>query len=323
MTSTATSATSTATSTAGKPGLLAVGSVAYDDLDGPFGKHVDLLGGSGSFFATAASYLTDDVSLIGVVGDDFEDKHLTFFAERGIDCTGIERTAGKTFHWSGVYSDDLSSRETISTELGVFADFKPKLLDAHRDSEFLFLGNIHPSLQFDVLEQIAKPRIVAADTMNFWIEGAHAELVKTLARVDTLLINDEEARQLSGKHSLVTAADTIRAMGPSSVVIKRGDSGALLFYEGGIFAAPALPLREVRDPTGAGDSFAGGFMGYLARRGELEPATIRSAMIFGSVMASFAVEQFSLDGLRGLDSASIQARFDAFHDLANFSPVRL
>lgn len=306
-----------------KNGLLAVGSVAYDDLDGPFGKHPDLLGGSGSFFATAASYLTNDISLIAVVGDDFESKHLDFFAERGIDCEGVERAPGKTFHWSGTYSDDLSSRETISTELGVFADFKPKLLDKHRDSEFLFLGNIHPSLQFDVLEQIDKPRLVAADTMNFWIEGAHAELIKTLAKVDTLLINDEEARQLAGEHNLVAAADKIRTMGPSSLVIKRGESGALLFHHDGIFAAPALPLRDVRDPTGAGDSFAGGFMGYLARHGELDGASIRAAMIFGSVMASFAVEKFSLDGLRGLDASAIQGRFDAFHALTNFNPVKL
>ena len=303
--------------------LLAVGSVAYDDLDGPFGKHANLLGGSGSFFGTAASYFSDAVSLIAVVGDDFDQKHLDFFASRGIDCSGIERQSGKTFHWSGIYSDDLSSRETLSTELGVFADFKPKLLDNHRQSDLLFLGNIHPSLQLEVVEQIESPRLVAADTMNFWIEGVREALIKTLGRVDTLLINDEEARQLAGQHNLVAAAHAILEMGPSSLVIKRGDAGAILFYEGGIFVAPALPLKDVRDPTGAGDSFAGGFMGYLSRARELDPASIRSAMIFGSVMASFAVEKFSLDGLRELDHRQIQTRFDAFHDLANFAPVKL
>jgi len=303
--------------------LLAVGSVAYDDLDGPYGKHVDLLGGSGSFFATAASYLSQNVSLIAVVGDDFAPEHLEFFDSRGIDCSGLEKQAGKTFHWSGIYSDDLTSRESLKTELGVFADFEPKLLDDHKKSELLFLGNIHPSLQQSVLDQIDSPMLVAADTMNFWIDGALDALRTTLSRVDTLLINDEEARQLAGKHNLVAAAEEILKMGPSSVVIKRGDSGALLFYDGGIFAAPALPLEEVRDPTGAGDSFAGGFMGYLARCGELDALAIRSAMIFGSVMASFAVQQFSLDGLRNLDNGTIQKRFDAFYDLANFAPVRL
>jgi sugar/nucleoside kinase (ribokinase family) len=303
--------------------LLVVGSVAYDDIDGPFGPRTNLLGGSASFFAVAASYFTDKVSIIAVVGDDFDPAHLELFASRGIDCRGIEKAPGETFHWSGAYADDLATRRSLSTELGVFADFEPRLGPSHAGTELLFLGNIHPALQSRVLDQVERPALVAADTMNFWIEGTRRELEATLERVHTLVINDEEARQLAEEHNLVRAAAAIRAMGPSSVVIKRADSGALLFYEGGVFAAPALPLEEVRDPTGAGDTFAGGFMGYLARAGEINPASIRTAMIFGSVMASFVVEDFSLDGIRDLARADIQARFDAFGSLTRYDSIHL
>ena len=300
-----------------------VGSVAYDTIDGPFGLHENLLGGSASFFSIAASYFTDQVSVIAIVGEDFEEKYLELLEHSHVDISGVERARGKTFHWHGRYSDDLASRESIKTELGVFADFKPRLDARHRQAELIFLGNIHPSLQSEVLDQVEAPALVCADTMNFWIEGTRAELEKTLERVHTLVINDEEARQLADEHNLVRAAAAIRNMGPSSVVIKRGDSGALLFYDGGVFAAPALPLEEVKDPTGAGDTFAGGFLGYLARAGSLDPAAIRTAMIFGSVMASFVVEQFSLDGLRGLARADIQNRFDAFGNLTRFESIRL
>jgi sugar/nucleoside kinase (ribokinase family) len=303
--------------------LLVVGSVAYDDIDGPFGLQEDLLGGSASFFSVAASYFTDRVSVIAVVGDDFDAKHLDMMRGRGIDISGVEQTAGKTFHWAGKYADDLVTRESLRTELGVFADFRPRLGKGHRDAELIFLGNIHPALQSEVLDQVKAPALVAADTMNFWIEGTRAELEKTLDRVHTLLINDEEARQLAGEHNLVRAAAAIRTMGPTSVVIKRGDAGALLFYDGGVFAAPALPLEKVVDPTGAGDTFAGGFMGYLARAGDLEPSTIRTAMIFGSVMASFTVEEFSLDGIRDLARADIQERFDAFGNLTRYQAIHL
>lgn len=303
--------------------LLVVGSVAFDDIDGPFGLHKDLLGGSASFFAAAASYFTDAVSIVAVIGDDFPKQHLDYFVERGIDISGIEKASGKTFHWGGKYSDDLNSRETTDTQLGVFADFKPKLGDKQRAAELLFLGNIDPVLQLDVVDQAGGPDLIVADTMNFWIAGQRGDLCRTLERVHTLIINDEEARQLAEDQNLVRAAAKIRALGPHSLVIKRGDAGALLFYEGGIFSAPALPLDDVRDPTGAGDSFAGGFMGYLAYAGNLAPDTIRTAMITGSVMASFAVEQFSLDGLRGLTPERIQERCDAFSELTRFDAIAL
>jgi sugar/nucleoside kinase (ribokinase family) len=303
--------------------LLIVGSVAFDDIDGPFGMHEDLLGGSASFISRAAAYFTHDVSVIGVVGDDFPARHLEEMTASGIDVSGIERQEGKTFHWVGKYSDDLSRRETIDTRLGVFATFQPRLAARHRRAQLVFLGNIDPVLQRDVVEQTEGPLLVAADTMNFWIGGKRAELARTLQRVNTLLVNDEEARQLAEEHNLRRAAARILRMGPSSVVIKRGDAGALLFHGGGVFGVPALPLEDVRDPTGAGDSFAGGFMGYLAYAGDLSPRNIRTAMIVGSVMASFAVEQFSVEGLRGLTPERIQERFDAFTELTHFEKVRL
>ncbi|WP_428268636.1 PfkB family carbohydrate kinase [Haliangium sp.] len=303
--------------------LLVVGSVAFDDIDGPYGKQEDLLGGSASFFATAASYYTKNVAITAVVGDDFPDEHLDTLSDSGVDVSGIERASGKTFRWAGKYADDLATRETLDTQLGVFADFRPKLHDGHRQADLVCLGNIDPVLQLDVLEQCGAPKLVAADTMNFWIEGKRTELTRTLERVDTLLLNDEEARLLAEEHNLVRAARKILRMGPHSVVIKRGDAGALLVYGGGIFAAPAMPLEDVRDPTGAGDSFAGGFMGYLAYAGNTEPETIRTAMITGSVMASFSVEQFSLAGLHGLTQKMIQERFDAFADLTRFETLTL
>ena len=303
--------------------ILVVGSVAYDDIDGPFGMHPNLLGGSASFIARAAGYFTRNVSVVAVVGDDFEQKHLDELTAQGVDVTGVERKAGETFHWVGKYSNDLASRETLDTRLGVFADFKPVLSAKHKDADLVFLGNIHPALQRDVVEQCKAPALVALDTMNFWIGGAREDLLKTLLRVNTLLINDEEARQLADEQNLRRAAAKIMKMGPSSVVIKRGDAGALLFHGGGVFGMPAMPLEDVRDPTGAGDSFAGGFMGYLAYAGNLEPATIRTAMIVGSTMASFSVEKFSVDGLRDLTTEAIQQRFDAFGELTTYQTVRL
>lgn len=303
--------------------LLVVGSLAFDDIDGPFGPHNDLQGGSASFFATAASYFTRHVSIIAVVGEDFPQAFMDGFSEHGVDISGVESKPGQTFRWSGKYSSDMNHRETLDTQLGVFADFKPTLHDAHKSADLVFLGNIDPVLQRDVLEQASAPSLVAADTMNFWITGKRDDLARTLERVHTLLINDEEARLLADDTNLVRAASKILAMGPHSVVIKRGDAGALLFYEGGVFAAPAMPLEDVRDPTGAGDSFAGGFMGYLAYAGDLKPDTIRTAMIMGSVMASFSVEQFSLAGLHGLTESQIQQRFDAFAELARFDSIRL
>ena len=303
--------------------ILVVGSVALDDIDGPFGMHPDLLGGSASFIARAASYFTDNVSVVAVVGDDFPQRYVDEMDALGIDVSGIERRTGHTFHWVGKYSDDLASRETLDTQLGVFAEFRPKLSEAHRAAELVFLGNIDPTLQLEVVEQVRKPTLIAADTMNFWINGARPALLATLARVHLLIINDEEARQLAGEHNLVKAAAAIRRLGPHSIVVKRGDAGALLFHEGGVFAAPALPLADVRDPTGAGDAFAGGFIGYLARAGRFDPATVRTAMIYGSVMGSFSVEQFSLDGLRNLTAQLIEQRFDVFHELSRFERISL
>ncbi|HET9988094.1 MAG TPA: PfkB family carbohydrate kinase [Kofleriaceae bacterium] len=303
--------------------LLVVGSVAYDDIDGPFGFHKNLLGGSASFIARAASYFTNKVSVVGVVGDDFEQKHLDELIGLGVDVSGVERKHGETFHWVGKYAPDLATRETLDTRLGVFADFAPKVPEKHRDAQLVLLGNIDPPLQLDVLKQVRAPALVALDTMNLWIDIKRKELEAVLAKVHTLMVNDEEARQLANEHNLRTAATKILAMGPTSVIIKRGDAGALLFHQDGAFAAPAMPLSEVKDPTGAGDSFAGGLMGYLAYAGDLSPQTIRTAMIMGSVMGSFAVEKFSVDGLRDLTSARIQQRFDDLRSLVQFEHVRL
>ena len=303
--------------------LLVIGSVALDDIDGPSGLHKDLLGGSASFIARAAAYFTNKVAIVAVVGNDFPEQHISELAGMGVDVSGVERKAGETFHWVGKYSDDLTSRETIDTRLGVFGEFQPKVGEAHRDAQLVLLGNIDPALQLDVLRQMRAPALVAADTMNLWINIKRAELEQMLAKVHTVMLNDEEARLLAGTHNLHRAADHIRKLGPTSVIIKRGDAGALLFYEGGVFAAPAMPLSDVVDPTGAGDSFAGGLMGYLAYAGDLSPSTIRTAMIMGSVMGSFAVEKFSVDGLRGLTTARIQKRFDELAELAHFERVRL
>jgi sugar/nucleoside kinase (ribokinase family) len=303
--------------------LLVVGSVALDDIDGPFGLHRDLLGGSASFIARAASYFTRNVSVVGVIGDDFPQRHVDELVALGVDVSGIERVAGETFRWVGRYAPDLATRETLQTRLGVFASFQPRLGDAHTGAELVLLGNIDPVLQHDVLRQVRAPALVAADTMNLWIDIKRDELYRTLARVHTLMLNDEEARLLAGEHNLRRAAADILKLGPSSLIIKRGDAGALLFHGGGVFAAPAMPLADVKDPTGAGDSFAGGLMGYLAYAGDLSPTTIRTAMIMGSVMGSFAVEQFSVDGLRDLTTARIQQRFDELAELAHFERVRL
>jgi sugar/nucleoside kinase (ribokinase family) len=307
-------------------GLVVVGSVALDTLEIAGQRHDDVLGGSASFFSAAASYFAP-VKLVAVVGEDFPREHTEFFKRRGVSLDGLTSKKGKTFRWTGRYSDDLQHRTTLDTQLNVFADFSPSLPEPWRDVELLFLGNIHPSLQLSVLDQVRRPRLVAMDTMNFWIEGQLEALKKVLHRVDLLVINDEEARQLAQKHNLVHAAAQIRAMGPKTVIIKRGDAGALLFYqhgaEQGIFAAPAFPLERVIDPTGAGDTFAGGFMGALARARDVGPQAVRRAMFFGSVMASFCVEGLGLDKLRDLSPEEIEVRYRAFRDLTHFEDVHL
>jgi len=297
--------------------LLVVGSIALDDVESPAGRVENALGGATCYFAVAAQYFTQ-VRAVGVVGDDFPAEHLDFLAARGIDIAGIAREPGRSFRWGGRYHESLNDRDTLFTELGVFEAFDPTLPESYLDSEYVFLANIHPSLQQRVLEQAVRRRFVAMDTMNFWIEGTREELDHTLARVDALVINDAEAHLLTGTTNLVHAARAIRSMGPETVIIKRGEFGALLFDSQGIFAAPAFPLEEVRDPTGAGDTFAGGFMGALARAGSVDAASLRKAVIYGSAMASFCVERFSLDRLRELTRDEIESRFEAFYTLTRF-----
>lgn len=297
--------------------LVVVGSVALDDIETPSGKVEGVLGGAASHCALAASYFAP-VHAVGVVGSDFPPEHLEFLASRGIDVEGIYTSEGRTFRWGGRYSDDLIARDTLFTELGVFEGFAPRLPEPYRSCEFAFLANIHPGLQLQVLEQVRAPRFVAMDTMNYWIEGTPDELAQVVARVDALVINDEESLQLTGERNVVRAAEAIRRLGPDAVVIKRGEYGALLFDGTGAFAAPAYPLYDVLDPTGAGDSFAGGFMGALARDGSLEPDALRRAVISGSVLASFCVERFGVDRFRDLGRTEIDARFAQFRALTRF-----
>ncbi len=299
--------------------LLIVGSMAFDDLDMPSGDHRDVLGGSATYASVAASLLVAPGStrVVAVVGDDFPEAHLTDLRRRGVDASGVERASGRTFRWHGRYSTDLASRTTLETQLNVFADFSPKIPNEHRTSSFVLLGNIHPRLQAGVVEQVPRRKFVAADTMNFWIEREPAAVNEVLACVDLLVINDEEARQLSGMHNLVRAAAEIRKRGPRSVVIKRGEFGALLFDDAGTFFVPAYPLEEIRDPTGAGDSFAGGLMGYLTSRGVTSPAAMRKAMFFASALGSFCVEGIGPSRLLGIGRADVAARIAAFARLVD------
>jgi sugar/nucleoside kinase (ribokinase family) len=300
--------------------ILVVGSVAFDTVETPFGKAEKVLGGSASFFSVAASFFAP-VQLVGVVGDDFGEKELQAFRGRDIDLAGLERADGKTFHWQGKYSYDLNARDTIATDLNVFEFFKPKIPVAYRKADHVFLGNIDPVLQLEVLNQVERPSLVACDTMNFWISGKAHDLKKTLSRVDVLLINDAEARQLSGEWNVVKAARAIRAMGPRTLVVKKGEHGVLMFSDNGSFAAPAFPLEDVFDPTGAGDTFAGGFIGYLAGAGDSREDTLRRAVVMGSTLASFSVEDFSLDRLLRLTRAEIDERFRRFKQLTHFEAI--
>jgi len=300
--------------------ILVVGSVAYDTVETPFGRAERVLGGSASFFSVAASFFTP-VNLVGVVGNDFGEEQIATFRGRPIDLEGLERMDGKTFHWQGKYSYDLNSRDTICTDLNVFEFFEPKIPARYRGSEVVFLGNIDPVLQRGVLEQVDRPRIVACDTMNFWISGKAEELRRTLAKVQVLLVNDAEARELSGEWNLVKAARAIRAMGPRTVVLKKGEHGVLMFDGEDAFAAPAFPLETVFDPTGAGDTFAGGFLGYLAGCPAADGAALRRAIVMGSTLASFCVEAFSLDRLLRLTRPEIDERYRRFRDLTVFGAI--
>jgi len=300
--------------------LLVVGSVAFDSVKTPFGEVDEVLGGSATYFATAASYFTD-VAIVAVVGDDFPEEHLTFLKSRKINTAGIERKEGKTFRWKGEYGYELNEARTLDTQLNVFQSFQPKLPESYKGRRVVFLANIDPDLQREVLSQVKEPALVACDTMNFWIEGKRESLLETLKLVDMLLINEGEARELSKQPNLVKAAEIILSFGPKALVIKRGEYGALMFQKGKIFSAPAYPLESVFDPTGAGDSFAGGFMGYLSSTMNFEESNIRKAIIFGSVMASYNVESFSLDRMKALDYSEIESRFREFKALTHFEDL--
>ena len=297
--------------------ILVVGSVAFDSVETPFCKMDNLLGGSATYFSTSASFFTD-VNLVAVVGEDFPQEHLDFFTSRNIDLRGLSRETGKTFHWKGRYGYDLNEAETLETHLNVFQTFHPHIPEEYKDAEYLILANIDPELQMEVLGQVRNPRVVACDTMNFWISSKPEALKKVIERVDFFIINEGEARQLSGEANLVKAARKILGFGAKNLIVKRGEYGVLMFTGSSIFAAPAYPLEEVFDPTGAGDTFAGGFMGYLANTGDTSEEGIRQAIIFGSVMASFNVEDFSLNRLKRLGYEEIKARYRSFKAMTHF-----
>lgn len=300
--------------------LLVIGTVAFDAIETPFGKTDKIVGGAATFISLAASYFTSKINLVSVVGDDFPQDAIAMLQKRKVNTDGLQIKQGeKTFFWSGKYHNDMNSRDTLDTQLNVLATFDPTIPDAYQDCEFLMLGNLAPSVQHQVLDRLAnRPKLVVLDTMNFWMDIALPELTSLLKRVDVLTINDEEARQLSGEYSLVKAAQKILAMGPKYLIIKKGEHGALLFNNDQVFFAPALPLEEVFDPTGAGDSFAGGFIGYLAETKDISFDNMKRAVIFGSAMASFSVEKFGTERIQNLNSEEVDDRVQQFIDLVQF-----
>jgi len=298
--------------------ILVIGSVAFDSVETPFGQVEEVLGGSGTYFSTSASFFTD-VRLVAVVGEDFPSEHLEFLRSRGVDLSGVKTAPGRTFRWKGRYGYDLNEAQTLDTQLNVFAAFRPELPAGFEDAEYIFLANIDPDLQMEVLRQVRRPRLIACDTMNYWIGGKRDALLQTLKSVDTLVINEGETRQLAGEANLIKAAKAVLGMGPKTLVVKRGEYGVLMFTEHTVFSAPAYPLDSVFDPTGAGDTFAGGFIGYLAATGNLSEHNIRRGIVFGSVMASFTVEDFSLNRLRTLQHDEIQDRFRQIKLLTEFN----
>jgi len=303
--------------------IVAVGSIAFDTIATPLGRAEDILGGSCTYFALAASYFTE-VRVVAVVGEDFTPAHAAVFTKRGIDLRGVEHAKGKTFRWGGQYLDSLNEAKTNFTELNVFEKFQPKTPRQYKDSEFLFLGNIHPDLQASVRQELNGVRLTGGDTMNFWIRGTRRELLDTLKLIDVLLINDGETKMLAEEDNLPRAAQKVLALGPRALVIKHGEYGATIFFREGAFGigrhpfrAPALPIEEVRDPTGAGDSFAGGFMGYLASAGSLNREVLKRALFYGGVMGSFAVERFGTERLESLTREEIDGRFQVFRELTH------
>jgi sugar/nucleoside kinase (ribokinase family) len=297
--------------------ILVVGSVAFDSIETPFGKVKNVLGGSAVYFSTSASFFTD-VNLVAVVGEDFPQEHVDFLSSRNIDLQGLSRDSGETFQWEGKYGYDLNEAQTLATRLNVFEKFKPRIPNTYADSDCIFLANIDPDLQMDVLSQVNSPKIIASDTMNYWISSKPDSLRKVVSKVDILIINEAEVRQFSQEPNLVKAARKVLDMGVKTLIIKRGEYGVLMFTQTSIFAAPAYPLEEVFDPTGAGDTFAGGFMGYLANTGDTSDAGIRQAIIFGSVMASFTVEDFSLTRLKKLSYREIEERYRGIKAMTHF-----
>ena len=297
--------------------ILIVGSLAFDDIETPFGRSDNTLGGSSTYIALSASYFTDMIQMVGVVGSDFEKQHFDLLHSRGIDTNGVQKIEeGKTFRWAGRYHYDMNTRDTLDTQLNVFADFDPVVPEPYRHAEFVCLGNIDPELQLKVLGQISKPKLVILDTMNFWIESKPEELKKTLEHVDIFILNDSEARLLSGDPNLVKSARIIREMGPKTLIIKKGEHGALLFTDNGIFVAPAFPLESIYDPTGAGDTFAGGFIGHLSRCETITDVEMRRAVLYGSAMASFCVEKFGTEKIAALDLLEIEDRYQSFRELS-------
>jgi sugar/nucleoside kinase (ribokinase family) len=297
--------------------VLVVGTVAFDSIETPYGSAERILGGSASYFALGASFFTP-VRVVGVIGQDFPQEYLDLFAEKKIDLEGLKRANGDTFHWRGRYHEDINVRDTLELHLNVLAGFVPELPERYRDAEYVFLGNIDPAMQMEVLNQIRRLKLVACDTMDHWIRESGQELQKVLKRIEMLVINDSEARLLSGESNIVRAARAILKMGPKAVLIKRGEYGVLQFSDSSVFATPAYPLEEVFDPTGAGDSFAGGFLGQLARSGDASQRGIRRAIVYGSVVASFTVEDFGVKRLTTLSLSEIEERYQRFIQLTDF-----
>ena len=299
--------------------LVIVGTVAFDAIETPFGKTDKILGGAGTYIGLSAANFNVDSAIVSVVGGDFPQKYLDLLSSKDINIDGIEIVEnGKTFFWSGRYHNDLNSRDTLDTQLNVLADFNPVVPESYKDAEYVMLGNLHPLVQLSVLDQVKNPKLVVLDTMNFWMDNTLEELKQVIAKVDVITINDEEARQLSGEFSLVKAARVIEKMGPKYVVIKKGEHGALLFHDENVFFAPALPLEEVFDPTGAGDTFAGGFIGYLAHTDDISFENLKNAIIYGSNLASFCVEKFGTERMKNLSEEEINTRLEEFKKLTQF-----
>lgn len=300
--------------------LLVIGTVAFDEVETPYGKSGKILGGAGTYIGLAASHLTNDIRIVSVVGGDFPQEHLDLMKKHNIDTDGIKVIPeGKTFFWSGKYHENMNIRDTLVTDLNVLADFDPVLPEAYKNSEYLMLGNLTPSIQKRVIEQMTtRPKLICMDTMNFWMDIALDDLLEVITMVDVLTINDEEARQLSGEYSLVKAARKVLTMGPKFLIVKKGEHGALLFYEDKIFLASAMPLEDVFDPTGAGDTFAGGFMGWIAKTGDISFENLKRAVIYGSAMASFTVEKFGTEKLTQVSPEDIQKRLDEFVQLVEY-----